>query len=103
MLRDYLHKPQRGLWEALAAAAFVADRRNGVMHFTDSVYARVIDDDDDELLPPAELPKPSHELLTLTRAALNVMLERAIESREEGQWGPTALAVKMALTQEAHS
>lgn len=84
---------------AVAAAAFVADAHRDVVRFTDSVYARHMDDDD-ELGDPPDVGTPSPELVALAVRAMDGVLDYMEANGAEALWLDEATAVRDALREE---
>lgn len=97
MLNDDFEMDHR-LEEAVAAAAFVADRHTGNSDFTDNPYARgVADDAELSLLPPVRLERPTPELLRAAAEALGTIVGYMIRDRVSDEWREPVSAIARRL------
>lgn len=83
---------------ALAAAAFVADEHTGRKEFTDTPYARGVDDDL-ELEPYVDI-QLSEELTAAARQFTEQTIHRMRASRIDEEWIEPVTDIHHALTQE---
>jgi hypothetical protein len=81
---------------ALAAAAFVADRKGGVRTFTDTPYAMALDREKDEYFPiPLDEPTPTlvNDALTAVERILSLMARDGVDP----EWQRDTRRIREAL------
>lgn len=83
---------------AIAAAAYVADARNGRADFTDNAFARAYDRASDEYVPLVFAPI-SDELLQRARTALEKLLERMEVAGIGEEWMEPSRVILAALNE----
>ncbi len=89
---------------AIAGAAFLADAHTGRKDFTDTVYAKLLDETknfkDDEAWLPIDLGTPSQELVDLAALVTEQIVARLVEARVEEAWVEPSRKILAALCEK---